>query len=98
MRSLMHSLIFRSHMLFTVLLCFFFFFSSRRRHTRFDCDWSSDVCSSDLLWQVREAGLGATAHIPGKPDTFEGWEDSAVAGSGERRVGEEGRSRWWPDY
>src|SRR5688572_1619925 len=24
-----------------------FFFSSRRRHTRFDCDWSSDVCSSD---------------------------------------------------
>src|SRR2546430_5436120 len=26
---------------------FFFFFSSRRRHTRFDCDWSSDVCSSD---------------------------------------------------
>src|SRR2546430_10809855 len=29
------------------LLCFFFF-SSRRRHTRFDCDWSSDVCSSDV--------------------------------------------------
>src|SRR2546430_3623505 len=28
--------------------CLFFFFSSRRRHTRFDCDWSSDVCSSDL--------------------------------------------------
>src|SRR2546430_5109325 len=26
----------------------FVFFSSRRRHTRFDCDWSSDVCSSDL--------------------------------------------------
>src|SRR2546430_9325406 len=26
-----------------------FFFSSRRRHTRFDCDWSSDVCSSDLM-------------------------------------------------
>src|SRR2546430_2999543 len=30
------------------LSAFFFFFSSRRRHTRFDCDWSSDVCSSDL--------------------------------------------------
>src|SRR3989475_7523990 len=30
------------------LISFFFFFSSRRRHTRFDCDWSSDVCSSDL--------------------------------------------------
>src|SRR5690242_21066868 len=27
----------------------FFFFSSRRRHTRLPCDWSSDVCSSDLL-------------------------------------------------
>src|SRR5205085_6700817 len=25
-----------------------FFFPSSRRHTRFDCDWSSDVCSSDL--------------------------------------------------
>src|SRR5256886_17008053 len=34
----------------------FFFFSSRRRHTRFDCDWSSDVCSSDL---VVEGELGA---------------------------------------
>src|SRR3989475_321519 len=31
-----------------LLTCRFFFFSSRRRHTRFDCDWSSDVCSSDL--------------------------------------------------
>src|SRR5438034_11194358 len=33
---------------------FFFFFSSRRRHTRSLCDWSSDVCSSDL-----HAGRGA---------------------------------------
>src|SRR2546427_8822590 len=31
----------------------FFFFSSRRRHTRFDCDWSSDVCSSDLFLFAR---------------------------------------------
>ena len=31
------------------MLCFFFFFSSRRRHTRSKRDWSSDVCSSDLL-------------------------------------------------
>jgi FAD/FMN-containing dehydrogenase/Fe-S oxidoreductase len=30
------------------------------------------------VWDVREAGLGATAFIPGKPDTYEGWEDSAV--------------------
>src|SRR5256886_3232490 len=28
------------------------FFSSRRRHTRFDCDWSSDVCSSDLTHSI----------------------------------------------
>src|SRR2546427_815086 len=34
---------------------FLFFFSSRRRHTRFDCDWSSDVCSSDL--SVAKAGF-----------------------------------------
>src|SRR5260221_7477694 len=30
----------------------FFFFSSRRRHTRSLCDWSSDVCSSDLAHEV----------------------------------------------
>src|SRR2546430_7546066 len=33
-----------------------FFFSSRRRHTRFDCDWSSDVCSSDLADGVKRGG------------------------------------------
>src|SRR3989440_7840743 len=32
---------------------FFFFFSSRRRHTRSDRDWSSDVCSSDLVIDIR---------------------------------------------
>src|SRR5260370_32176757 len=32
-----------------ILISLFFFFSSRRRHTRFKCDWSSDVCSSDLV-------------------------------------------------
>src|SRR5439155_1839532 len=32
--------------------CFFFFFSSRRRHTRWPRDWSSDVCSSDLVLNV----------------------------------------------
>src|SRR5260370_5758185 len=35
----------------------FFFFSSRRRHTRFKCDWSSDVGSSDLV-------PIATVHMP----------------------------------
>src|SRR5580698_11617471 len=33
---------------------FFFFFSSRRRHTRLTCDWSSDVCSSDLFTWMNE--------------------------------------------
>src|SRR5438045_5201231 len=33
-----------------ILLFFFFFFSSRRRHTRCLSDWSSDVCSSDLIF------------------------------------------------
>src|SRR5438309_11915456 len=33
-----------------------FFFSSRRRHTRWNCDWSSDVCSSDL--RARRCGRG----------------------------------------
>src|SRR2546422_4662156 len=33
----------------SVSFFFFFFFSSRRRHTRCSRDWSSDVCSSDLL-------------------------------------------------
>jgi FAD/FMN-containing dehydrogenase/Fe-S oxidoreductase len=37
-----------------------------------------DPASEGHVWQVREAGLGATAFIPGKADTYEGWEDSAV--------------------
>ena len=31
------------------------------------------------IWDVRESGLGATAFVPGEPDTWPGWEDSAVA-------------------
>src|SRR2546427_7659956 len=42
------------------LLYSFFFFSSRRRHTRFDCDWSSDVCSSDLCF----GSAGGREHPP----------------------------------
>src|SRR5260370_42257853 len=41
--------------------CFFFFFSSRRRHTRFKCDWSSDVCSSDLI--------GFAVHLTGEANS-----------------------------
>src|SRR5260370_14594255 len=37
----------------------FFFFSSRRRHTRFKCDWSSDVCSSDLTTAANLRAMGA---------------------------------------
>src|SRR5438045_527138 len=36
-----------------MLLNCYFFFSSRRRHTRCLSDWSSDVCSSDLIFQGR---------------------------------------------
>src|SRR2546427_3070210 len=34
----------------------FFFFSSRRRHTRFDCDWSSDVCFP-ILWACTKSTI-----------------------------------------
>src|SRR6266487_7116448 len=39
----------------------FFFFSSRRRHTRWTGDWSSDVCSSDLI-ATREADASRVGH------------------------------------
>src|SRR5438034_10985896 len=39
-------------------MLFFFFFSSRRRHTRSLCDWSSDVCSSDLIIERLIGQLG----------------------------------------
>src|SRR6266853_2948445 len=45
-------------------MCCFFFFSSRRRHTRFDCDWSSDVCSSDLSALLYDIGFGHFWHAP----------------------------------
>src|SRR5947209_13672564 len=41
---------------FCSLFIFFFFFSSRRRHTRYWRDWSSDVCSSDLLAALVDVG------------------------------------------
>src|SRR5689334_24593638 len=45
----------------------FIFFSSRRRHTRWNCDWSSDVCSSDL-----DRGL-PTHHVQGAQDLRPDW-------------------------
>src|SRR5579862_4182783 len=46
-------------MLLTALVVFFFF-SSRRRHTRWNCDWSSDVCSSDLAARGVPTGSSGT--------------------------------------
>src|SRR2546430_4111809 len=48
-----------------LILLTVFFFSSRRRHTRFDCDWSSDVCSSDLGCAV----VAETAPVGGDTDS-----------------------------
>ncbi|WP_062348922.1 FAD-binding and (Fe-S)-binding domain-containing protein [Herbidospora yilanensis] len=46
---------------------------------RADVRFLGDPVREDELWHVREAGLAATAHVADRPDTFEGWEDSAVA-------------------
>src|SRR5688572_33281926 len=92
-------------------MCVFFFFSSRRRHTRFDCDWSSDVCSSDLrlagkrllvdtvLVYVAKPGLGQPVGDRGLPpgrDAGRNRRGARVPRSEERRVGKECRSRWTP--
>jgi FAD/FMN-containing dehydrogenase/Fe-S oxidoreductase len=37
-----------------------------------------DEREQEQAWRLREASLGATARVPGKPDTWAGWEDSAV--------------------
>src|SRR2546430_4218957 len=46
-------------------LLLYFFFSSRRRHTRFDCDWSSDVCSSDLRAFGLQRGMDHAGGVVG---------------------------------
>src|SRR2546430_5767636 len=92
-----------------VLSLFFFFFSSRRRHTRFDCDWSSDVCSSDLFSDRRgeqpdpnpPASVGGTNVLTGGYGYDDFTNPSNTSGcpngrSEERRVGKECRSRWSP--
>src|SRR5256885_9838181 len=97
---------------------FFFFFSSRRRHTRLQGDWSSDVCSSDLIlqnddrrvvfmipWEGRFTLVGTTDIPAAAPDQAETTQDevdylcrAVNRRSGERRVGEECRTRWAPDH
>src|SRR6267142_4154426 len=62
-------------------MIFFFFFSSRRRHTRLTCDWSSDVCSSDLA----PARLGRARPAHGRDHRNP--SDRRVVRSEERRVG-----------
>src|SRR2546430_7546493 len=84
----------------------FFFFSSRRRHTRFDCDWSSDVCSSDLDYvSALDAFFdtligGARNEIAVRIVRTLRARISFLRGittrSEERRVGKECRSRWSP--
>src|SRR2546430_12002220 len=88
-----------------------FFFSSRRRHTRFDCDWSSDVCSSDLVPMRgnRYQNEGRLASWPRSkllfacesrflPLSTHGYASAPakLLRSEERRVGKECRSRWSP--
>src|SRR5437868_14608477 len=82
---------------------FFFFFSSRRRHTRSKRDWSSDVCSSDLMEHDRRAGCrsgsspAGRAPWPGDTRPSRGAHpphggSSRRGRSEERRVGKECRS------
>src|SRR5438270_9737691 len=77
----------------------YFFFSSRRRHTRFDCDWSSDVCSSDLAGSATTRPAASTPRR--SPTTSVCCFTPKTSGdtrSEERRVGKECRSRWSPDH
>src|SRR5688572_32812110 len=71
-----------------------FFFSSRRRHTRFDCDWSSDVCSSDLHMERCPSAVTRSRICCAST----AWAPTSWSRSEERRVGKECRSRWSPDH
>src|SRR5262249_58795013 len=81
------------------ILCQSFFFSSRRRHTRLVSDWSSDVCSSDLLLSRRRSLPERSVPLPLPCAAPAGdFVASQSARSEERRVGKECRARWWPDH
>src|SRR2546430_12447148 len=54
-----------------------FFFSSRRRHTRFDCDWSSDVCSSDLGF-LRKTSMDELPQLMSPRRTLKSWGSSSM--------------------
>src|SRR2546427_730180 len=68
-----------------IRLYVFFFFSSRRRHTRFDCDWSSDVCSSDLCSAGRTSSR-CTRSSPARISTSARSEGAQALGGGRRRA------------
>jgi FAD/FMN-containing dehydrogenase/Fe-S oxidoreductase len=38
-----------------------------------------DPSKEQVVWEIRDSGLGASARVPDEPDTWEGWEDSAVS-------------------
>src|SRR5690606_40606418 len=66
----------------------FFFFSSRRRHTRFSRDWSSDVCSSDLVEDLAVAPESESAQLSQR-------HGSAYGGNARERVGDLLRRSSW---
>src|SRR5688572_31423038 len=76
----------------SLLVCFFFF-SSRRRHTRFDCDWSSDVCSSDLLADVDGLELAHLVAVHDARHDVRPHEDAVVREDVDRRQHLQGRDR-----
>jgi FAD/FMN-containing dehydrogenase/Fe-S oxidoreductase len=50
----------------------------KRDYDVVDAKLIRDHQTQHRIWAVRKAGLGATAYVPGHPDSWEGWEDSAV--------------------
>src|SRR5206468_5425846 len=83
----------------TFFLFFFFFFSSRRRHTRSDRDWSSDVCSSDLLHWRCWLQMRPSRYYPVSAESCPTCiSDRQWKRSEERRVGKECRCGGWPEH
>src|SRR5579862_6735431 len=80
---------------------FFFFFSSRRRHTRWNCDWSSDVCSSDLNnggSLVTAQSIQADLKSVGVDVTFRQEDGAVVFESFNLRDFQLGAAGWVADY
>src|SRR5690242_21193434 len=96
---------------FLIRLSYSFFFSSRRRHTRLTCDWSSDVCSSDLdtsapqtftitVTAVNDApsftkGANQTKLEDAGGQTVTGWATTISAGPADERSEERRVGKEW---